>query len=261
MGPRVLWTAFALAFTPALVAVSRFVWTGHAPVDRAPLVGAALLAWCAASHRAPPQPRRRDGAALLLAACVLELVGIAGRSWSVAQLALPLGAVGLARYVGAPPVQVAALALFAVPPPYFATALLSPHLEGAHAAVGSALANALGLPVRASLGTLDGPGGGLDFIPADGGVPLAHLLAGVGWLGGIRAGAGLAGCAARAAVFGLAALPLQAAGMTAAAVAVGAGAPALALVLLRHALWPLAALGALVLVLRRPGRSAPGPRL
>jgi hypothetical protein len=252
MGPWVLWTAFAIAFTPALVTAARFVAAGDAPIDRAPLVGAALLAWSVASVRSAQQPPRRDGAALLLAACLLELVGISGRSWSIAHLALPLGVVGLARLLGSPRLPVAALAFFAIPPPYFATALLSPRLEAGYAAAGSVVANALGLPVRASLSTLDGPGGGVDLIAADGGVALAHLLAGIGWFGGVRRNAPLAPSAAVAVAWGLAAFPLQAAGVVLAAVATGAGEPALGRFLLRHALWLLAALAGILLVVRRP---------
>jgi hypothetical protein len=101
--------------------------------------------------------------------------------------------------------------------------------------------------------TLDGPRGGIDLIAADGGVALAHMLAGIGWFGGARAGVGVARCAARAVAWGLAAFPLQAGGMVAAAVATGAGAPTFALFLLRNALWPLAAVAGVILVLRRAG--------
>jgi hypothetical protein len=226
-------------------------------VDRAPLVGAALLAWSVGSVREDREPGRRDGAALLMIACILELVGISSDSWSIAHLAIPLGVLGLARFLGAPPLRTAALAFFAIPPPYFLTALLSPELEAAYASVGSAVSNALGFPVRASILTFDGPGGGIDLMAADGGVALAHMLAGIGWFSGVRARASSARCAARAVAWGLAAFPLQAAGVVTAAVATGAGAPALGLFLLRDALWLLAALAGVLLVLRRAG---PAPR-
>ena len=208
------------------------------------------------------EPGRRDGAALLAFACALELAGIASDSWSLARLAIPLGVLGLARFLGAPPLRAAALAFFAVPPPYFLTALLSPELEAAYGAAGSAVANALGLPVRTGIGTLDGPAGGIDLIAADGGVALAHMLAGIGWFGALRAGAGVARCATASVAWGLAAFPLQLAGVVAAAVATGAGAPAVGLFALRHALWPLAAAAGVLLALRRarpdPAAARPG---
>lgn len=214
--------------------------------------------WSVGSTRSDAQPGRRDGALLLFGACVLELVGISTDSWSIAHLAIPMGTIGLARFLGSPPLLTAALSLFAVPLPFFMTAALSPDLEASFASVASGIAQVAGLRVDSTVWTIDGPGGGIDLMPADGGLALAHLMAGIGWFSGVRGGADLTRCTKSALVSGLAAFPVQLAAMVAAAAAIGAGTPALGLFLLRDALWPLMALGGIAAALRGP-RAGPEP--
>jgi hypothetical protein len=196
--------------------------------------------------------------ALLTGAIALEGIGIAANSWSIAQLGLALGVVGLARFRGFPPLSVAALAFFAIPLSDFVTSSLSPQLESALASLTSWIARSAGLGVEAVGPALKGPAGGVNLLAADGGPALAHLLAAVGWFAGLRAGASPMGLVARSLAWSISALPVQAIAMLGAAIAVGAGVPGLGKWWLRYGLWPAVFIVG-VLIARRPLRQRDGP--
>jgi len=204
-----LWSTLALAFSPLLVDLSAHLraqpWANYG------LLFVVLLVVLARREpsRAAPQ---RDGYVLLAAALVLQAVAVGGGFARWGRLAIPLGVLGLARLLGRPSPRVAALALWAVPLPNFIAAAGSPLLERLWLEVAAMLLSPLAtVVVEGTKATA--PGGVLALDAVSGGLPLAALLSGLGWVSALDAWRGVGSALRTAALWGLAALPLQAFGV------------------------------------------------
>jgi len=201
-----VWSAFVIAFSPLLLDLFRHVlahpWAGYG------LLFAVILVTLAC--REPSRgPSHRDGYALLAAALVLQAVAVGGGFARWGRLAIPLGVMGLARLLGRPSPRVAALAFWAVPLPNFIAAAGSPLLERLwlEGAV-MLLAPFATIVVEGTKATA--PRGVLALDAVSGGLALAALLSGLGWVSALHAWRGVGSALRTASLWGLAALPLQA---------------------------------------------------
>jgi hypothetical protein len=165
---------------------------------------------------------------------------------------VPLAVVGLARALGRPALPRALVALWWIPVPDFLVNRLAPGLETIVPWLCAGAAQALGIDASwtrgsefhpAAGGRLFGPGGALLFDPADGGLPLAVVLAGLGWYRAAGHGGPLARCAASALRVAPWAIPIQALGLVATCAVAIAGSPFGAGLLLHYGLWMAAAGG------------------
>ncbi|HME68836.1 MAG TPA: hypothetical protein VKM54_03105 [Myxococcota bacterium] len=213
-----VWIAFLVAFSPLLSDLVDHV-RAH-PWAAWSLVFAMLLAVLArrdSSHALP----RRDGYALLGMALVLQGIAIGGGPMRWGRPAIPLGVFGLARILGRPSLRVAALACWAVPLPWSIVRAASPLLEYIWLRVAAATLSSFA-PIFVQRASATWPNGVLSLEPSDGGLPLVAFLSGVGWIYALRTWRGLGRGLVTAAVWGLAALPVQVlAVMIALALAIG----------------------------------------
>lgn len=212
------WTALVVALSPAIADALRLGvdrWWG-----RPALWMAAVAIGCVATapHATPAlgAATRRAGIALVALGVAAALLATAGGMVRLGRPAVPIAVLGMAWILGRPDPRRAALFFFAVAPPR----ALMEALPGLHTWVGPAWADA-----------------------PDGGLPLLWLWAGMGVWAGVRRGDAPAAILRRGALFGLAALPVQGAGLAAAAGLERAGHPDAARWLLSHALWIGSALG------------------
>lgn len=241
------WTGLAIALSPVLND-----WLAHAAREwwaRGSVLLALLALLCMAEQREAAAPRR-DGYLLLALGLAVALVSVGGGMPRLGRPGAPIAILGMARVLGRPSPLRAASSLFMLPPPKLLMqalpglhgifAALAVHLHGDLARVGDDLRfGALLLPLE----------------PADGGLPLCALLAGLGWIAAVRRGAALP-AAARAALIGaLLALPIQAAALCAALALLLAGHPDAARALLSHAPWLLCAGGGLYRIHLAQGRA------
>lgn len=208
MSPLAPWIALTAAFSPVLIGILRDLGTERP--QWAPVLAGALLAigiFRAARRRAPAPPLRVLGAVLLVLGVAAQLLGLAADAASPARLGFPVAVAGLALWLGWPSPGVVALAFLAVPIPISVLALTTPVLESAWARIAVGALMALGAPVGAGGAVIRSPDDNLTLDPADGGLPLVHLLAVWGWWTGLGGGRGrLRGAvtgAARLAPFGL----------------------------------------------------------
>ncbi len=245
------WIALLAAASPVLADLFRDLALGpkHHYLGLPALLLALALARAPRSGRAPRRPG--PGALALALGLALVLAGLAGEASFLARLGLPLAALGLGLLRGGPPPLLLALAFWLVPLPNSLLGLASPDLEAALGRLVAATLALPGLPVRCEGLTLVGPAGAhLDLRAENGGLLLAHCLAGVGALAAALSGAGWRS-AARAAGLGAAlALPLQPLAVLGAAGLVAAREPELARLWLSSAS-PLLASGAWLCWLRR----------
>lgn len=178
-----LWSAIAVALSPVLRDLGAHViahpWAGYCAVFP------VLLVLAAGHWRRRDRPRG-DGYLLLAAGLVIELVGIGGGIDRLARPALPLGVIGLARLLGRPPLAVALLALGMVPVPTFVLRPVAGMVGPALAGLTAIACGSLGLSLRAQGATLTSVSGAIELGDGDTGVPLAVLLAGLGWYAGLR---------------------------------------------------------------------------
>ena len=241
-----LWSTLALAFSPLLVDLSAHLrarpWANYG------LLFVVLLVVLARreSSRAAPQ---RDGYLLLAAALVLQAVAVGGGFVRWGRLAIPLGVMGLGRLLGRPSPRVAALAFWAIPLPNFIVDAGSPllerlWLEGA----ATLLAPLATIVVEGTKATA--PHGVLALDAVSGGLPLAALLSGLGWVSALGAWRGVGGALRTAALWGLAALPLQALCVLVALALSVAGAPRAAQAWLSWGIFLASAAAGLAIALR-----------
>jgi hypothetical protein len=219
-----LWLAAATAFSPVLVDLASSLRETDASWSI--LLAPVLLLLCVL--RGPRRVARPapDGRILLASALILEVLGIASGSWSIARLGLPFAVIGLSRLVGRPPLLVALLSFGAVPPPTSILHLTTPWAESAFAAFAALVGSAMGAPLAASGPLLRDPDAQLELAFNHSGLPLAVVLAQLGWYAAIRRGRGARGTVAGALVGGALAVPLQALGVLVAAMALWSGQPA-----------------------------------
>jgi hypothetical protein len=207
-----LWLAAGAALSPVLVDLARSL----REVDASPSI---LLAPCllALHGLRTGWPRRApDARGLILVALGLglEILGLVSGTGSLARLGLPSVFVGVALLAGRPAAPVAALSLFAVPPPTVVLVQGSPGLESWIAGLASLPFRALGAPLEAGGPLLRAPSGRIELTAFHTGIPLAILLAELGWYAGLRRGAAaFPSLAGRALLCAAAAPALQIAGV------------------------------------------------
>jgi len=203
---RLLWLALAMALSPVLADLGSHLaktpWTRYVLVF--PLLTARAIPRCPARVR--PQ---RDGFALLLLALGLELLTLGGGLTSLARVAIPLAAFGLARALGRPLLAVATLTTWWLPVPNTFVALTSPGLESALVVAAAALWKALGVTLRLEGSRVVGMHGMLALEAADGGLPLAAVLSGLGWYAATLRGRALGSRLRTAGAWAVLALPVQ----------------------------------------------------
>ena len=200
-----LWLALFAGFSPV---IAQFVRVEAWSAPPATLAAPVLIAICLWRRSAPAEPPRRAGTALIAAGLLLELIGVALRTWTVAWLGFPVAVIGMALWRGQPSWRVAVLALGLVPIPESLRSAYTPAPETALLSAACAAWRALGVgfsctgPV-ARLGARH-----LELVPDDVGWVLAPLLAQLGWFLAVHQRASTLGALRRAAVFAAAAVVL-----------------------------------------------------
>jgi len=253
MRERVLWGALAIALSASWFDLARHWW--EEPWARPAALFLPLVVAAAARDRGR-QEARWDGALLVAVGLGWSLVAMGGGLPRLGRPGVPLAMIGLARALGRPSLAVSLLALWVIPPPFALAKALLPGLEQGLAWIAVQLAEARGLPGLLTPRFVEIAGATLPLGPADGGLPLAVYLAGVGWWSAVRADGGVreaARAAARIAPLGFLA---QALGLVLALALLFARAAPAARALLDLLAWPVLALA--LLRLRPPRAPAAG---
>jgi hypothetical protein len=234
------WIALGFAFSPVWVQLIRELPT--IPFGASILLAPALLLRAALAEPARPRARHRGlGLLLVGVGLLLELIGAAGGSWSIARFGIPAGVLGLALWAGSPSPRVAALSLWAVPIPTFFFVQTTPWAESAYAGLAAGLLDGLGFQVRASGPVVRGDHGILRLDDPHSGLHLASLLAQLAWFAALREGRSLRWALGRMAIAAVVALPLQALAVLGAVLLLLAGGPKLGSLWLYHGLWAVVA--------------------
>jgi hypothetical protein len=246
----VLWSALAIALSASWLDLAR-QWLAE-PWARPAALFLPLLVFAGA--RDPRGSRSlRVGTLLVAAGLGLALVAFGGSLPRLGRPGIALALVGMALALGRPALVTALLAVWMIPPPAALLRALAPGLEQGMAWVAVEAARALGVPGSLERSSVVLAGAALDLEPADGGLPLAFYLAGIGWWGAARARRGLL----RAAVSALRLVPLgfaaQALGLGVAFGLLASAGAAAARAVLDGWAWPVLALA---LVRARPRPSA-----
>jgi len=248
-----LWLALAAAFSPVLVDLARNLASDPSahPTALTPL----LLAGCAWRGAGGPGRGSRDGLLWIALGAGLEGVGIAGGSWSLARLGLPVAVFGLARRLGRPAGAVAALAFWIVPVPHSIFAATTPGLEAFQLRLAGVLAGWVGVAPEIG-GTVAIAGGQeLQLFGSDGGAPLVAVLAQLGWAAALCRGASAARRVATCAAAGAAGLALQPFAIAIALVLLARVGDQAARLWLDDGAWLTAVAGALLYISRPSGRN------
>jgi hypothetical protein len=221
----VLWIALAIALSPALLEIAGHART--APWARYAIVPLALLFWAAAAERRSGVPRPL-GLVLVFAGLAVQMAALVAGPAKLGRAAVPAAVIGMASWLGRPSLPVAVLSLWAVPVPNALVQGLAPALDPGILALAPALARPLDPELRSEGRALRSRDEVLRIDEADGGLPLAALLSGVGWFSALRSGLPLSHAALRAALWGAAAIPIQIAAVALAAFALPRGGAAAA---------------------------------
>jgi hypothetical protein len=237
-----LWIPLLVAFAPTLAALVSDLRLAprHAFVA---FVAVGVAALCARERAQPASPGRASGLALLVLGLVLELLGAASETQLVARFGLPIAALGLARWLGAPRALPLALGFWCIPLPNALIQLTSPTLEATWASLAAAVCAGLGADLRAAGITLLAGEARLDLRSENGGLPAAHALAAFGWFRAVWCGRRATGAALRALQGYALGFALQPIAVTLAALLLALGERELARAWLTHLQWLFAALG------------------
>jgi hypothetical protein len=218
------WLLLVAAFSPVLIDLAEHLrdrpWAAYCLVF-VPLFFAEL--------RRAPRGRRRPHLGWLCLAIALagELLLVAGGFTRAARPLLPLAALGLGGLVGRPGPRAAALLLAFVPAPHLLVSWASTALEATWARLAAQGVRLLGLPALVEAGryqaTLHVGAHTVALSDADGGIPVALMLLGIGWYRGLRDGRAIGASVLRAGALALLAAPLQVAAIFAAALGLRAG--------------------------------------
>jgi hypothetical protein len=177
-----LWTFALLAVSPVL---SELISSLDDP-DGSPSVLLAPLLIVAISRNDASTQHRKAGAAILIAAVGIELVGLWTRIGSLARLSVPATLVGVSLFTGRPSLRSAILFLWTFPLPTFALAQFSPGLESAVAHASASVMGALGRPVEVGGPLFRLSTGRLKLESFQSGLPLGILCAELAWYWGLR---------------------------------------------------------------------------
>jgi hypothetical protein len=203
----VLWLALLAGFLPVIAEYARGFGAHYSPAST--LLAPVLIALCVWHGRAGVQEPRRIGAALIAAGLLLELAGLAARTWTVAWLGFPVAVVGMALWLGRPSWRVAVLAFGLVPIPVALQVTLSPTLESALLSAACTLWRGVGLDFSCSGPDAQLGEHRLGLGAEDVGWILAPVLAQLGWFVGVCEGASTGRALRRALAFGAATLLVQ----------------------------------------------------
>jgi hypothetical protein len=229
------WLALAVAFSWAIVDLAKDLI--DYPATRYTMLAPLLLVLAVRARASEQAPRHRDGAIGIALGIAAQTLGILTQSWSIARFGLPVACVGLARFVGWPPVAVVALTFFAIPPPDVIAMLPSPELETGVARVAGAILHGVGFPIESRGFSLVAPAGRLELGPAECGITLAFVAAALGWYSAVRTGGGVARALRRAVLAALLALPIQGLVVLASGAALAGGWKDAGRLLLLHGGW------------------------
>jgi hypothetical protein len=183
------WAGAAVALSPTIVHISELVvgysWSHY--VVLAPF----LLAFCLFAERGQPnaKPHTAAAAIVIVIAMVVQLLGIATDSWSIARIAFPLTVMGVALLLGRPPLLTMALCFWSVPVPNFLITIATPWSESILAQGAVAVASVLGIEAAASGPLIKSGDTMLRLQSMQGGVVTALVLAELGWYSAVRGGA------------------------------------------------------------------------
>ncbi len=242
------WLALFAGFSPVLFEFARFeAW--YAPPST--LVAPVLIAVCLWKGPRTADPPRRAGIALIGAGLLLELIGIALRTWTLAWLGFPVAVLGMALWLGYPSWRVAVLAFGLIAIPESLRAAFSPGPESTLLAGACALWRAAGVPFSCTGPVARIGGRHLELIADDVGVMLAVLLAQLGWFLALREGASLQRAVYRALAFAASALVIQPLAIVLALGLLAVGSEEMARVWLSFGLWLGCALGVVLWSWRR----------
>lgn len=178
-----VWLAFAAAFSPVLVDWAQAL--SSEPYGWSALLAPALLARLILRGRGVPRTAASAshamGAAFIGAGLLLEVVGVAADSWSIARFGAPIAFIGCAYWTGRPAPSDALMALWSVPLPSFLYHLTSPQAESLYAKwVATALSGvADGITSRGPL--LNYGDASLEIFAPQSGAHIAFLMAGIGF--------------------------------------------------------------------------------
>jgi hypothetical protein len=250
------WLALTVGFSPVLFDLAGNL-IDH-PESRFTLLAPVLLVLALWRDPARRTERHWVGALAIAFGIALELLGILTDAWSIARFGLPVAALGLAFWLGAPRLTAIALVFFAIPPPDFVVLVASPTLELALARFTSTLLRGLGLPVEAYGFSLVAEVGRIELRPLECGVALAFTLAALGWYAAAIADLRIGSVPLRAIRAGLLAIPLELLVTLITGVLLGMGARNAGQFWLTHGAWIAASLVGLAWI---HGRAAnrPGP--
>jgi len=202
-----LWLALFAAFSPVLAELAGSLRAGFIPWTL--IVGPALLAILMLRGIGRAGTRSAAGPPLLVLGVLLQLLGIFAATWSLARLGLATAVVGLALYLGGPSLRVALLALGVVPVPVTLVNLYSPRAESLLLGAVCAPAQAVGLAVSCTGPVAEIGGERLELLGRDVGLPLAVVLAELGWYAGLVSGISWRRSVGRAGRFAAAVLVIQ----------------------------------------------------
>jgi hypothetical protein len=145
----------------------------------------------------------------VLAGLAVQLAALVAGPAKLGRAAVPAAVMGMAGWLGRPSLPAAALSLWAVPVPNALVERLAPALDPGVLALAPALARPLDPELRSEGRALRSRNEVLRIDEADGGLPTAALLSGVGWFSALRSGLPLPRAVLRAALWGAAAIPIQ----------------------------------------------------
>jgi hypothetical protein len=241
-----LWVALFAAFAP--VCIDLYENLLAYPVAQITLVSPILIGYCLFRGIGRTEPRRLSASALVLLGATLEFLGIAGESWSIARLGLPVAFIGLARWNGAMSLEVASLAFWILPIPDFVFSLTTPNLESALLATATAAVRFVGIGAIAVGPIAHIATDRIELHSHDTGILLAALLAQFGWFVAVCRHARPLQLFATALGWALLSIPGQFVAVVVALVLVAAGWPEVAEAWLVRGVWLTVAVGALIYI-------------
>jgi hypothetical protein len=219
------------------------------PWSRYSLLFTALYAWaCRGTHATDPD--RELGRALVAFGAVFEVLAIGGGFDRYGRIGLGIALVGMTCLHGVPSWSRRLAVLWIIPVPHFIVSGFGEPILAHWATLGAAVANAWApgsLWSDVSVWLAEEPSFLLDGVA--GGLSVALVLAGCGWMTVARVGGPLSDACWRGVLWSLLAVPLQAACVVSAAVLLTAEqvAPSTVANGLMHATWVLGAIVGLLL--------------